>query len=107
MTALLTASQVQRIFEITDALQLHRNWIVVPLVAGDVPQEFVLPDGKILLRPPAGAAFEPWIADLRPRLERLPLSRTPRAHQHDTPPLKIPADAPPGSGPRKTLPWKK
>ena len=103
---LLTASQVARIFDVTDALQLHRNWVVVPLIAGGAGEVLGRPDGKVLLRAPGGAAFNAWAADLRRRLEDLDLARTPRAHEHDSPPLKIPAEAPPGSGPRKYLPWR-
>lgn len=106
MRELLTPAQVQRIFDVTDALGLHRNWVVVPLLAATRGEETILPDGKLLLGPPGGGAFEPWISSLRARLESMDLSRTPRAHQHDLPPLKIPAEAPPGSGPRKYLPWK-
>ena len=79
---LLTAEQVERIHRVTDALDLHRDWIVVPLNAGD-GTETQQPDGKIILRPPVDEQFEAWLGGLRGRLEKLELGRVPRRWVND------------------------
>ncbi|MBI4564671.1 MAG: hypothetical protein HY716_08290 [Planctomycetes bacterium] len=86
---LLTRADVDRILAITDSLDLHRNWVIVPVAAHPRGVELRQPDGKILIQAPGGEAFEPWIRDLRNRLERLDLSPTPKAHQHDPQPPRI------------------
>lgn len=103
---LLTPDQVQRIYEVTDSLGLHRNWVVVPLAASDPPVERTMPDGKVLLGAPAGHEFDTWLAELRRRLLELDLSRTPRADTHQPHQTRRPDGAPPGSGPRRYLPWR-
>jgi hypothetical protein len=45
--------------------------------------EMVLPDGRILLRPPGGGAFEGWLRGLQRRLAGIGLSRTPRRSIQD------------------------
>ena len=80
---LLTAEQVERIYEVTDQLDLHRDWVVVPLNAADEGREMMHPDGKLLLRPPGAATFEAWLQELPERLERLDLGRVPRREELD------------------------
>jgi|SRR5579862_277667 len=75
---LLTAKDVERIYLVTDQLQLHRDWVVVPLACAKEAFAIVQPDGKLLLRPPAGDLFEPWIDGLSARLSAIDLSRTAR-----------------------------
>lgn len=75
---LLTARDVERIYRITDELQLHRDWVVVPLGCAQEAFEIIQPDGKLLLRPPGGDLFEPWINGLAARLSAIDLSRTAR-----------------------------
>lgn len=102
----LTSAQVARIHEVTDSLGLHRTWITVPLAASATPLVRLMPDAKVLICAPAGAAFDGWIGELRDRLLSLDLSRTPRAANQDQPPVRLPLEAPPGSGPRRYLPWQ-
>ena len=80
---LLTADQVERIYRVTDRLDLHRDWVVVPLNAASEGLEMLHPDGKLLLRPPAGEPFEPWLRGLEDRLRRLDLGRIPRREEQD------------------------
>ena len=75
---LLTAEQVERIYQVCDRLSIHRDWVVVPLNAAEEGAELMQPDGKILLRPPGGAKFEPWLSELPERLQHLPLGRAAR-----------------------------
>ena len=75
---LLTARDVERIYSVTDQLQLHRDWVIVPLNCAAEAFEVVQPDGKLLLRPPGGDLLEPWIQGLAARLSGLDLSRIAR-----------------------------
>jgi hypothetical protein len=102
----LNSAQVQRIHEVTDSLGLHRTWITVPLAAAAHPLVRLMPDAKVLICAPAGAAFDGWLGELRSRLLSLDLSRTPRASVQDQAPVRLPAEAPPGSGPKRYLPWR-
>ncbi len=80
---LLTAEQVERIYQVTDQLGLQRDWVVVPLNAADHDVEMLHPDGKLLIRPPRGEAFDAWLQGLRERLEALDLGRAARRGQID------------------------
>jgi hypothetical protein len=104
MDEVLTADQVERVYRLTDALLLNRDWVVVPLRGSERGLEMSLPDGKILIRPPAGPAFESWFIDLRSRLESLDLDRALRASQLERPYARTPAGAAPGSGARRYVP---
>ncbi len=78
MNQMLKPEQIDQIHEVTDTFMLNRDAVVIPMVASDDPEELVLPDGKLLIRPPAGKAFRRWVEGLGDRLELLPLQRTPR-----------------------------
>ncbi len=80
---LLSAEDVERIYRVTDELGLHRDWVVVPLMCAAQGVDLLMPDGKLLLRPPAGGGFESWLAGLRERLLALDLGRVPRAWEPD------------------------
>lgn len=97
----LTEAQVRKVYELTDSLLLNPDWVVVPLVASPQGMEMLMPDGKILIRPAAGEAFNPWFAGLKTRLESLDLSRALRASQLERHYVRTPATAAPGSGARK------
>jgi hypothetical protein len=75
---ILTARDVERIYLVTDRLQLHRDWVIVPLNCAAEAFEVVQPDGKLLLRPPGGELLEPWIQGLLERLAGIDLSRVAR-----------------------------
>jgi hypothetical protein len=74
----VTPEQIERIYQITDSFYLNRDAVVVPLVGRGEPLVTVMPDGKLLVRPPAGSRFEAWVAGLPERLADLDLARTPR-----------------------------
>lgn len=80
---LLTAEQVERIYLVTDGLDIHRDWVVVPLNAADEGMEMMHPDGKVLLRAPGGDKFELWLRELPDRLARLDLGRAARREEQD------------------------
>ena len=79
----LSPDQVERVYQATDALLLHRDWVVVPLDAVAHPVELVMPDGKLLIHAPGGPAFDAWLADLPRRLQDLDLRRIPRPGVRD------------------------
>jgi hypothetical protein len=93
---ILSAGQVEGIYRITDQLDLHRDWIVVPINAAPEGSELQQPDGKILIRPAQGDRFELWLFGLRERLERLDLGRVPRREENDP---KFPLTGPGGIHP--------
>lgn len=103
---ILSAERVERIYRLTDGLLLNRDWVVVPLKGSENGLEMVLPDGKLLIRPPAGPGFDSWLLNLKERLEVLDLDRALRASQLERHYVRTPAAAPPGSGARKYTPWK-
>jgi hypothetical protein len=98
---ILLEAQVRKVYDLTGALLLNRDWVVVPLVGSERGLERMLPDGKILIRPAAGDRFDGWFAGLQTRLEGLDLSRALRASQLERHYLRTPAEAVPGSGARK------
>jgi hypothetical protein len=75
---LVEPEQIARIHQTTDRFGLNRDHVVVPLVALGDGAELVLPDGKLLIRPPGGAAFDPWFAGLDARLAQMDLAKVPR-----------------------------
>src|SRR5688500_10248183 len=80
----LTPDQADRLYEATDRLRLHGDWVVVPLPAASPGAEFQFPDGKILLRAPASPVeFAAWLAGLPARLESMNLAPVPRSHEDD------------------------
>lgn len=101
MDPVLTEAQVAKVYELTDGLLLNRDWVVVPLVGSQNGIEMLMPDGKVLIRPPGGAQFDAWFAGLKTRLESLDISRALRASQLERHYVRTPATAAPGSGARK------
>jgi hypothetical protein len=90
-TQLLSEEDLQRILKITDALQLHRDWVVVPIDTVPEGRELQQPDGKIILHAPVRERFEAWLAALRSRLMELDLGAVPRPTVRDP---KLPLTGP-------------
>lgn len=103
----LTPGQVDRIHQVTDALQIHRNYVIVPLAAHATGMELVMPDGKVLIQGPAAPAFDGWLEGLQGRLEGLELTRALRSYLPEFPRTHTPAEAPPGSSARRYMDWPK
>jgi len=97
----LSEAQVRKVYELTDALMLNPDWVVVPLVGAPQGMEMLMPDGKVLIRPAGGEAFDAWFSGLKTRLDALDLSRALRASQLERHYVRTPATAAPGSGARK------
>jgi hypothetical protein len=98
---ILSEAQVRKVYELTSSLLLNPDWVVVPLVGSPQGMEMLMPDGKVLIRPAGGDAFEAWFSGLKTRLESLDLSRALRASQIERHYVRTPATAAPGSGARK------
>lgn len=80
---LLSTDDLLRIQAVTDGLQLHRDWIIVPIDAQAEGREYQQPDGKVIIHAPVRGKFEEWIRDLRRRLQTLDLGRVPRGYVND------------------------
>jgi hypothetical protein len=80
---LLSAEEVESIYQVTDRLDLHRDWVVVPLNCAKEGLELQQPDGKILIRAPGKGRFESWLRGLRERVGALDLGRVPRPSNPD------------------------
>ena len=99
----LSEAQVRKVYDLTNALLLNADWVVVPLIGLPSGMEMLLPDGKILIRPAGGGGFEAWFDGLKARLELRDLSRALRASQLERHYVRTPATAAPGSGARKCV----
>jgi hypothetical protein len=58
-------NEINRIFEITDALGIHRERLVIPLGTGK-GRVRVMPGGKLEITVDAEVPFEEWIQGLAP-----------------------------------------
>jgi len=93
---LLSSEDLDRILSVTDALDLHRDWIFIPIDASPEGRETQQPDGKIIIHARARPCFEAWLRGLRGRLEGLELGRIPRREENDPKfPLTGPGELPP------------
>jgi len=104
MHDVLTADQIEKVYRVTDGLLLNRDWVVVPLRGHVQGLELTMPDGKILIRPAYGAAFDAWYQNLRERLEALDLDRALRASQLERHYARTPAGSAPAPAPASTSP---
>lgn len=63
--------EIQRIFEVTDAMGIHREKVVIPLRPRSPGQVRRLPDGRIEIVVEADAPFDGWVAGLEALLRAL------------------------------------
>ena len=80
---LLSPEDISAILKVTDALQLHRDWVIIPIDARPEGHEYQQPDGKLIIHAPVRERFESWLKELRGRLQLLDLGRVPRASVDD------------------------
>lgn len=57
-------ADVRRILEVTDAVGLHREAIVIPLAREGAGSIRRIPGPKLEITAPEGAGFEEWLAEL-------------------------------------------
>ncbi|PYQ14723.1 MAG: hypothetical protein DMF80_11705 [Acidobacteria bacterium] len=71
MVEVVTMREIQRIFEVTDRLGLHREQVVIPLGARHPGRVRRRPDGKIEIVVESEGSFEDWVAALEAELRRI------------------------------------
>ena len=67
----VTFAQINRILELTDALELDREWIEIPLAASSHGNIRKLPNGKIEIVVDADVPFDEWLAAARQRIQQV------------------------------------
>lgn len=67
----VTFAQINRILELTDALELDREWIEIPLAAASPGNIRKLPNGKIEIVVDADTPFDEWLAAARQRIQQI------------------------------------
>src|SRR6185295_510838 len=80
---LVSMDDVDRILRVTDALNLHRDWVIIPVDAMEEPRLMQQPDGKVLIHAPVREKFEAWIQALPGGLRDLDLGRVPNKIVYD------------------------
>jgi hypothetical protein len=67
----VTIREIQRIFEITDRLGIHRESVVIPLAPRHPGRVRRLPGGKFEIVVESEGGFEEWLAGLEAELRKL------------------------------------
>lgn len=67
--------QVLRVLEVTDALNLHRESIYIPLTTAETGSVTLLPDGRLRIICPRVGRFEDWLSELHSQLEKMDLTK--------------------------------
>jgi hypothetical protein len=67
----VTLREILRIFEITDAMGIHREALVIPLGPRHPGRVRKMPNGKIEIIVDAQADLEEWLKGLKAELERV------------------------------------
>ena len=68
MLEAVTLREIQRIFEVTDRLGIHREQLVIPLAPRHPGRVRRMPNGKIEIVVEKDGDFEVWIAGLESSL---------------------------------------
>ena len=71
MLEAVTLREIQRIFEVTDALGIHREMLVIPLGPRHPGRVRRLPSGKIEIVVEKDADFDDWLREIEPQLRAL------------------------------------
>ena len=71
MLEAVTIREITRIFEVTDAMGIHREMIVIPLRPRHPGRLRKLPGGKIEIVVEAEGPFEEWVALLGEEIRKL------------------------------------
>jgi hypothetical protein len=67
----VTIREIQRIFEVTDAMGIHREALVIPLGARHPGRIRKMPNGKIEIVVDSGVDFDQWVGGLQAELQKL------------------------------------
>jgi|GEM_PF-285442 len=67
----VTFEQINRILELTDELEMDREWIEIPLYAVSLGKIHKLPSGKIEIVVDADVPFDEWLVTAKQRLQQV------------------------------------
>jgi hypothetical protein len=67
----VTLEQINRILELTDELEMDREWIEIPLYAVSPGKIHKLPNGKIEIVVDADVPFDEWLVTAKQRLQQV------------------------------------
>jgi hypothetical protein len=67
----VTLKEIQRVFEVTDRMGIHRESLVIPLAPRHPGRIRKMPGGKIEIIVDSEAEFESWVAELESELRKV------------------------------------
>jgi len=70
MLEAVTLREIQRIFEVTDRLGIHREQLVIPLASRHPGRVRRMPGGKIEIVVEKEGDFETWVASLEAEIAK-------------------------------------
>jgi hypothetical protein len=70
MVEAVTLREIQKIFEVTDRLGIHREQLVIPLAPRHPGRVRRMPNGKIEILVESEGSFDDWVAGLEAELRR-------------------------------------
>ncbi|HVR72671.1 MAG TPA: hypothetical protein VMT87_17685 [Vicinamibacteria bacterium] len=71
MLAVVTIREIEKIFQVTDRLGIHRERLVIPLGPRHPGRARAMPGGKIEIVVESRDDFDQWLGTLEPELRRL------------------------------------
>ena len=71
MPKAVSFKEITRILELTDQLELDREWIEIPLTPASPGKIQKLPNGKIEIVVDADAPFEDWLATAEQQIRQI------------------------------------
>jgi predicted Rdx family selenoprotein len=71
MLKAVTLKEIERIFEILDAMNISREAIVIPLRPEHPGRVSIMKDGKLEIVVERDGDFEEWVSGLRARIDSL------------------------------------
>jgi hypothetical protein len=67
----VTLKEIQRVFEITDRMGIHRESLVIPLAPRHPGRVRSMPGGKVEIIVDSEAEFETWLAGLESEVRKV------------------------------------
>jgi hypothetical protein len=71
MLEVVTLREIEKIFEVTDRMGIHREQLVIPLGPRHPGRVRRMPNGKIEIVVESEGSFDEWVAGLEPELRRV------------------------------------
>jgi hypothetical protein len=71
MVEVVTLREIERIFEVTDGMGIHREALVIPLAPRHPGRVRKRPDGKFEIVVESEGDFEAWVAGLEAELKKV------------------------------------